>query len=60
MKILNEYLGFLEAYLREMLQTAEFYEFMENLDIKCNTEFEGSDIYKWISILVCVGNTCRV
>ena len=41
----------LEAYLREMIQTSEFYEFMENLEIRCYTEFEGSDLYKWINLL---------
>ena len=42
----------LEAYLRQMLQTQEFYEFMELAELKCTAEFDGALHYKWISILV--------
>ena len=42
----------LEAYLRQMLQTHEFYEFMELAELKCTAEFDGALHYKWISVLV--------
>merc|ERR1712096_364007 len=41
----------MEAYLREEIQSAEFFEFMEQVDIKCNMDFDGSDLYKWICIM---------
>ena len=37
-----------------MIQTAEFAEFLENAEIRCATEFDGSDLFKWICILVCM------
>ena len=35
-------IDYMEAYLREMIQTAEFYEFMESIELKCEAEYEGS------------------
>ena len=45
-------LDYLEAYLRESIQTAEFAQFLENAEIKCDVEFDGSSLFKWICILV--------
>ena len=44
--------GYLEAYLRESIQTSEFAEYLENAEIRCATEYDGSDLYKWICLLV--------
>ena len=38
--------------MRETIQTAEFYEAMENVEVKCDAEYEGSNLYKWICVLV--------
>ena len=46
-------LDYMEAVLREDIQTTEFYEFMEQTEIKCETDYNGSDLFKWIRILVC-------
>ena len=45
-------LDYLETYLRESIQTAEFAQFLENAEIKCDVEFNGSSLFKWICILV--------
>ena len=42
----------MEAVLREEIQTTEFYEFLEQTEIKCETDYEGSNLFKWIRILV--------
>ena len=46
------HLDYLETYLRESIQTAEFAQFLENAEIKCDVEFNGSSLFKWICILV--------
>jgi hypothetical protein len=43
---------YLEAYLRETIQSAEFADYMDNAEIKCDVEFDGASHYKWICILV--------
>ena len=46
---------YLEAYLRETIQSAEFSEYLENAEIKCDVEFDGASHYnKWICILVSI------
>lgn len=45
-------IDYMEAYLREMIQTAEFYEFMESIELKCEAEYDGSMHFKWLNILV--------
>ena len=48
----SEFLGYLEAYLKEVNQNAEFIEYLETVEDKCNTLFDGSQHFKWICILV--------
>ena len=38
--------------MRVEIQTTEFYEFMEQTDMKCQTDHGGSVLLKWIRILV--------
>ena len=42
----------MEAYLRETIQNADFYEFLEMIEQKCNNEYDGALHFKWINIIV--------
>ena len=42
----------MEAYLRETIQNADFYEFLEMIEQKCNIEYDGALHFKWINIIV--------
>ena len=44
-------IGKMEAYLREVNQSSQFCEEMEMIEVKCNSEFNGSEHYKWIQVL---------
>ena len=44
--------GFLEKYLMYMNNTTAFKEEMEGVDMKCEMEFDGSKLFKYISLLV--------
>ena len=44
----------LEAYLRYCCQTVEFAKFMDDLDVRCQAEYNGSLLYKYVHILVCI------
>jgi hypothetical protein len=42
----------LQKYLMHCNQTVEFSDFIEGLEVTCQVEYEGSQIYKYIQILV--------
>ena len=44
--------GYLEKYLMYMNNTTAFKEEMEGVDMKCEVEFDGSKLFKYISLLV--------
>ena len=51
--ILSHCSDHLEVYLRYCCMTVEFAKFMDDLDIRCQAEFNGSILYKHVQILVC-------
>ena len=42
----------MEAYLRETIPNADFYEFLEMIEQKCQNEYDGALHFKWINIIV--------
>ena len=42
----------MEAYLREVKQSAEFYSYLEQIEDRCMTQYDGSLHFKWICIMV--------
>ena len=47
-------LGYLEKYLECFDNTMEFAENMSTVETKCNLDYEGDELYKYIMIMVIV------
>ena len=42
----------MEAYLREVIQSADFYTYLEQAEDLCMTQYDGSLHHKWNCICV--------
>ena len=43
----------LQAYLQYCCQIVEFSKFMDDLEVRCQADYNGSLLYKYVHILVC-------
>lgn len=51
----KQQIGYLEMYLCHVNKTLEFTEFLEEVDLKCQVDFSGSKLFKYIQLFV---STC--